>query len=198
MAISIFFCNFTAKSISTTINIMQIRHIFLFSFLWGLSLTGNIQAQSPESIPTTPQEKQKIENKETEARGEAVVKTALQYLGTRYRRGASSPKGFDCSGFTSYVYKKHNMPITRSSRQQYMQGKPIKEKSQLAKGDLVFFGGSRKHRTVGHVGIVTEVNGNTFKFVHASVSKGVKIENSTHPYYTKRYIGARRIFDVED
>lgn len=125
--------------------------------------------------------------------GETVVKTALQYLGARYRRGASSPKGFDCSGFTSYVYKKLNLSLTRSSRQQYTQGVAIKKKSELEKGDLVFFGGSRRSRSVSHVGIVTEVDGNTFKFVHASTSRGVKVDVSTDPYYSRRYIGARRV-----
>lgn len=133
----------------------------------------------------------------TAADGETVVKTALQYLGTRYRRGQSNPKGFDCSGFTSYVYKQLNVPITRSSRSQFCEGTKVRSIADLQAGDLVFFGGSRASRSVGHVGIVTEVNpdGNGFKFVHASSSKGIAVDSSTDPYYSRRYIGARRILD---
>ena len=70
------------------------------------------------------------------------------------------------------------------------------KKSELRKGDLVFFGGSRSTRTVGHVGIVTDVDpaNNRFKFVHASRS-GVKVDDSNSAYYSRRYIGARRILN---
>lgn len=128
------------------------------------------------------------------ALGEDIVKTALQYLGTRYRAGQSSPNGFDCSGFTSYVYKQEDINLLRSSRAQYTMGTPINDIGNLQKGDLVFFGGSRSSRTVGHVGIVTDVDPatNRFKFVHASRT-GVKVDDSDSQYYSRRYIGARRI-----
>lgn len=129
--------------------------------------------------------------------GESVVKTALQYLGARYRSGMSGPYAFDCSGFTSYIYGQENVPILRSSRSQYTQGTPIASISDLRKGDLVFFGGSRGSRTVGHVGIVTDVDpdGTNFSFVHASSSGGVKVSNLEEAYYSRRYIGARRIVE---
>lgn len=127
--------------------------------------------------------------------GDSIVKTALQYLGARYRSGHSGPSAFDCSGFTSYVYRKENIRINRSSRSQFTQGTPINKISDLQKGDLVFFGGSsRSRKNVGHVGIVTEVDPDTrkFKFVHASRT-GVKVDESNSAYYGRRYIGARRI-----
>lgn len=126
--------------------------------------------------------------------GDQIVKTALQYLGARYRSGQSSPKGFDCSGFTSYIFKRHNLTLTRSSRTQYGEGVAVKKIADLRKGDLVFFSGSRSSHTVGHVGIVTDVadNGQSFKFIHAART-GVQIDRSDAAYYQKRYIGARRI-----
>lgn len=127
--------------------------------------------------------------------GDSIVKTALQYLGARYRSGHSGPSAFDCSGFTSYVYRKENIRINRSSRSQFTQGTPVNKISDLQKGDLVFFGGSsRSRKNVGHVGIVTEVDPDTrkFKFVHASRT-GVKVDESNSAYYGRRYIGARRI-----
>lgn len=128
--------------------------------------------------------------------GESVVQTALQYLGARYASGAMGPYAFDCSGFTSFVYKKKNVPILRSSRSQFTQGTPIARISDLKKGDLVFFGGRGGSRTVGHVGIVTDVDpsGNNFSFVHAATG-GVKISESSEPYYSRRYMGARRIVE---
>lgn len=124
-----------------------------------------------------------------------LLSTAYQYLGVRYRRGQSSPSGFDCSGFTSYVFKQQNIQLTRSSRSQYTEGEPVSCVTKLRKGDLVFFGGSRGSRNVGHVGIVTEVNpeSRSFKFIHASTSSGIKVDDSKQAYYSNRYIGARRI-----
>lgn len=129
--------------------------------------------------------------------GESVVKTALQYLGARYRSGMQGPNTFDCSGFTSFVYGRENVKILRSSRSQYTQGTPISQIADLKKGDLVFFGGRGSHRSVGHVGIVTDVDpeGNKFSFVHASSSGGVRISSSNETYYSRRYIGARRIVE---
>lgn len=118
---------------------------------------------------------------------------AMKYLGYPYRSGASGPRSFDCSGFTSYVYKSLNIQLSRSSRDQYLEGIPIQVGS-LRVGDLVFFARGGKHGRISHVGMVCEVmpDGN-FKFVHAC-SRGVSIDNfGTAAYYQSRYVGARRI-----
>lgn len=129
--------------------------------------------------------------------GESVVKTALQYLGARYSLGSTGPRVFDCSGFTSFVYRKENVRITRTSRSQFTEGTPIARIADLKKGDLVFFGGRGGGRRVGHVGIVSDVSpdGNKFSFVHASSSRGVTVSSSTEAYYSRRYMGARRIVE---
>ncbi len=126
--------------------------------------------------------------------GQAIVDRAMKHLGAKYVWGHTGPHTFDCSGFTSYVYKKENIAITRTSRSQYTEGTPIHSTKELQKGDLVFFGGSSATRRVGHVGIVTDVDPTTgrFKFVHAA-RRGVRVDESTMTYYAKRYIGARRI-----
>lgn len=144
-----------------------------------------------QAVATAPAEAKNNEN----AAGETIVRTALQYLGARYRHGHNGPSAFDCSGLTSYVYRQEGIDLSRSSRTQFTQGVPVKQ-SELRKGDLVFFGGSRSTRTVGHVGIVTDVDPDTnrFKFVHAS-STGVKVSDSKEAYYQHRYIGARRVLD---
>lgn len=131
--------------------------------------------------------------------GETIVKTAMQYIGVPYRHGTSSPKSFDCSGFTSYVFKQYDINLSRSSRTQYTQGQVIKNKSDLRAGDLVFFQGRSGKGGVGHVGIVAEVHKDkSFTFVHASTSKGITTEQSTTAYYSQRYVGARRILTGEE
>ncbi len=125
---------------------------------------------------------------------EDLISYAKNYIGLHYRRGGKTPKGFDCSGFTSYVFKQFGLPLNASSRSQYTQGDGI-VKEELLPGDLVFFSGRRGGtKTVGHVGIVVEVNADgTFKFIHSAISSGITISDSTEPYYRNRYVGARRV-----
>lgn len=124
-----------------------------------------------------------------------LLSTAFRFIGVPYRSGQSGPGGFDCSGFTSYVYKQNNLQLTRSSRSQYTEGSPVASVTEMRKGDLVFFGGRGGRGGVGHVGIVTEVNreAGSFKFIHASTSSGIRVDNSSDPYFSQRYVGARRI-----
>ena len=118
---------------------------------------------------------------------------AFSHLGTRYRSGAKGPSAFDCSGFTSYVYAQMGENIGCSSRDQYAKNTPIK-RSELQTGDLVFFTSHNSGRSVGHVGIVVDVNKDgTFSFIHASTSSGVKVSKSNEGYYARRYVGARRV-----
>lgn len=131
--------------------------------------------------------------------GDSIVARAMKHLGARYRYGHTGPKTFDCSGFTSYVFGLEDIKLSRTSRSQFQEGSVVKRIADLQAGDLVFFGGRRSSRSVGHVGIVTEVNpeNNTFKFVHASNS-GVKVDESTSSYYKRRYIGARRVLKTNN
>lgn len=114
--------------------------------------------------------------------GDAVVAYAKQYLGSKYVSGGSSPStGFDCSGFTSYVYKHFGKSLSRTSSGQRSNGTQV-SKSNLQKGDIVCF--------TGHVGIYIGNN----KFIHAAnPRKGVVITSLSDSYYVKNYITARRI-----
>lgn len=121
--------------------------------------------------------------------GTAVVEYAKQYLGYRYVSGGSSPStGFDCSGFTSYVYKNFGVTLSRTSRGQINNGVAV-EKSNLQPGDIVVFNNDA-NTAIGHVGIYVG-DGN---FIHAAnPSDGVKITSLSSSYYLKRYVGARRV-----
>lgn len=117
----------------------------------------------------------------------APVRRALRYLGTRYRYGGSSSRGFDCSGFTAYVYRQYGINLPHNSAAQYRVGKPVR-RSELRPGDLVFF--RTRGRRISHVGIYIG-NG---KFVHASSARGrVRVDTLNSGYYRQRYAGARRI-----
>jgi len=122
--------------------------------------------------------------------GAQIVAYAKQYLGYKYvAAGASPSTGFDCSGFTSYVYGHFGISISRASTAQAGCGKHI-AKSDLKVGDLLIFN-NRANSGVGHVGIY--IGGN--KFIHASnPSDGVKITSLSDSYYTARYVDARRLF----
>ena len=126
---------------------------------------------------------------------EMLMSEAFSHMGARYRSGGKGPSAFDCSGFTSYVYKQQtDLFIGASSRDQYARNIPI-TRDELQSGDLVFFTSPRSGRGVGHVGIVVDVDpiNNTFTFIHASTNNGITINSSTDSGYARRYIGARRV-----
>ena len=126
---------------------------------------------------------------------ESILAYAKEFIGRPYHLGASGPDQFDYSGFIWYVFKHEGYELTRLSAKQFTEGCPVEDFGDIQKGDLVFFGGRRNVRIVGHVGIVTDIdyNSGSFSFIHASTSNGVEIQRSTHPYFMMRYIGARRI-----
>lgn len=121
-----------------------------------------------------------------------LLKEANKHIGKPYHHGSKGPKSFDCSGFSSYVYRQFGYNLSPSSRDQYTQGVKV-DRKDLQKGDLVFFTSRGSGKNVGHVGIVVSADNNTgkFKFIHASI-RGVKV-SEFEGYYVPRYIGARRI-----
>jgi len=117
----------------------------------------------------------------------AIVDTAMSLRGVRYRAGGSDPKGFDCSGFTLYVFGRHGIDLPRNTSDQYHEGKAIKQ-SQVAAGDLLFF--KTVGREVSHVAISIGAG----NFVHAPTSNGVvRVESLDTTYWASRFLGARRV-----
>lgn len=124
---------------------------------------------------------------------DSLINYGKEYLKVPYRYGGTTSNGFDCSGFTSHVYRNFGYDLQRSSRDQAKQFPSVK-KNELQVGDLVFFEGRRHNRNVGHVGIVTDTNPNgEFRFIHASVRQGVIVSSSTEAYYASRYLKAGRV-----
>lgn len=118
-----------------------------------------------------------------------IVDTAMQYLGYNYVSGGSSPStGFDCSGFTKYVFGQCGYSLNRTASDQAQNGISV-SKDQLQPGDLLLFGyfGSQ---SIGHTGIYIG-NG---QFIHsANSNRGVVIDTIESGYYCENYKGARRI-----
>ncbi len=124
-----------------------------------------------------------------------LVDLATSFIGLRYRRGGKTPKGFDCSGFTAYVFRSIGIKLGASSRDQYQQGHEVPTEA-LEVGDLLFFSGrAGGQQRVGHVGMVVDVDkeSGTVRFIHSTHRSGITVSRTDEPYYAARYIGARRI-----
>jgi len=121
--------------------------------------------------------------------GNEIVQLAMGYRGSPYRYGCSGEGGaFDCSGFTSYLYRQKGISISRSCVQQFRQGTPV-SRSELAPGDCVFFANTFRSG-ISHVGIYVGDG----EFIHASNPRsGVKIDRLDSSYYGPKYAGARRM-----
>ena len=117
--------------------------------------------------------------------GSSVISYAKQFLGSKYVYGGTTASGFDCSGFTQYVYKHFGVTLNRTAAAQYSNGTSV---TNLQAGDLVMFGKSG----INHVGIY--IGGNTF--IHAAnPGRGVTTDTLASGYYKTNYVGARRILN---
>ena len=164
---------------------------FTLTFSSAQKRSDDITASKSDSIITSS-----LANKKEISLTDSIVNYGKLFLNTPYHYGSPGSDTFDCSGFTSFVYRNFGYDLKRSSYDQAQQFDTV-NRTQLKKGDLVFFSGRRRSKRVGHVGIVTTANGNgQFEFIHAAVQSGVVISNSEEPYYTNRFIKANRVIDT--
>jgi cell wall-associated NlpC family hydrolase len=120
-----------------------------------------------------------------------VASYAVQFTGSRYVYGGASPRGFDCSGLTSYVYGKFGVGLPHSAAAQYSTayGAAISSMDNLKAGDLVFFARTGGHRGISHVAIY--IGGG--RIVHAMTPRyGVQVSNVYDDYWVSHYVGAIR------
>ena len=157
-------------------------NVWAILFILGILLTGLGKAPStlkPEAAP-----------EDTLGPVDQLIAQALSLRGTPYVYGGKTPAGFDCSGYARYVYQQVGITLPGSSRAQFTTGVSI-ALDNAQRGDLVFFSiyGDR----INHVGILLDtVSGNT-PFVHATSSRGVRIDQLEDTYYASRLVGARSI-----
>lgn len=125
----------------------------------------------------------------------AMIVFAKQFMGVRYKWGGRTTDGFDCSGFTSYIFKHvTGIKIPRTSFYQSKVGIKI-PKEEARAGDLVFFGYKRgsSYRTK-HVGLIISSKNGKLKVIH-SARGGVRIDEDILDikYYKRRYLFVKRL-----
>ena len=116
-----------------------------------------------------------------------------EYLGTPYRKGGTSKKGFDCSGFARTVYDRLlGIDLPHSSGDQFHSSELQKINTrELQTGDLVFFanqGKKKKQKRINHVGVYLSDG----QFIHASSSEGIIVSSLGESYWKKRFVGSKR------
>lgn len=174
------------------------KKIILLSFSL-LSISYSWAQKSTESNPSTLKDSLNINflSPNQISLTDSIVNYGKLFLNTPYHYGSTGTDTFDCSGFTSYVYRNFGYTLQRNSADQAQQFDTI-DRSQLKTGDLVFFSGRGRSKRVGHVGIVVAAKENgEFDFIHSAVHSGVTISNSTESYYTKRFIKANRVIGFD-
>jgi cell wall-associated NlpC family hydrolase len=155
----------------------------LYILLAGAILCTSFTCKKEEKI--VPQ----IHNAATKTDRDAIVEYAQQYMGTPYLYAGNDPKkGFDCSGFVSYVFKHFNVELPRSSGGYKNIGTKL-DPEDFKVGDILVFYGYKDQTIIGHLGIICEANGMESKFIHASSGKvnSVTITSLATEHYTKRF-----------
>ena len=160
---------------------MRVFIVTVFAFV--LSFMPQARAQKPVDSCSSPLR-------------DSVIAYAKSYLGTKYVWRGSSPKGFDCSGFVSYVFAHFNMSLPHGSKSYATVGKKI-SLEECCKGDVMVFRGTHAHdKSPGHVGIVISEKGEPVRFIHSSSSKahwGVVITEYAKSAYPKRFLKVVRV-----
>lgn len=156
---------------------------YLFAFLSCSTSKMVIERPSPDSSSDISHSAAQV----------SLVKEATKLLGSPYKYGGANPSGFDCSGFTSYVYSKAlNMRLNRSSKDQARMGKKVNI-NDLVPGDLIFFRLSSGSK-INHVSLVTENKRGRLIVIHSTSSRGVIKENVMgSPYWKPKIAFAKRI-----
>ncbi|MCR8561012.1 C40 family peptidase [Mucilaginibacter sp. BJC16-A38] len=130
---------------------------------------------------------------------DSLMQFAQSLLGTRYRPATSDPnRGFDCSGFVSYVFKNFNFNVPRSSCEFINVGQKVRYEDARP-GDIILFTSPTNRHRIGHVGIVYSNNGDEFKFIHSTSGKeyGVTI-SSMDDTYKRRFVQVVRLLKQND
>ena len=127
---------------------------------------------------------------------DSIIDYAMRFMRVPYVPAGRGPDKFDCSGFTHYVFSRFGYDLSYYAPHQLTNGWCVIHKPEdLKRGDLVFYGGRRNKKKIGHVAIVVSNDPAThsFTFIHATVHQGVIVSTSTEAYYAQRYITACRV-----
>ena len=176
-------------------------------FVSGDSLDLTLEKEAPKPVVKTPPKEEK--KPEGTAKEEADSKTedssstvvngsgsdiaayAMQFVGVPYVYGGASPSGFDCSGFTRYVFAQFGVKLPHGATPQLKSGAEV-SRDNLQPGDLVFFQGTyATSSAASHCGIYIGDG----QFIHSASSgnRGITISNLSDSYYSRHYLTARRV-----
>jgi cell wall-associated NlpC family hydrolase len=160
--------------------VRRLRVPLLVALLAAILLTGCVKRGRPTLPPPAPP-------RASGASGAEVVAVARTFIGIPYRNGGADPGGFDCSGFTQYVFAQLGVSLPRGAGEQATAGERV-DRRDIREGDLVFF--AIDGRTISHVGIAVAAD----RFVHAPSSRGsVREESMSIDYWRTRFATARRV-----
>jgi cell wall-associated NlpC family hydrolase len=122
-----------------------------------------------------------------------IISIASENIGVRYKTAGTTKSGYDCSGLVYSSFGQYDVKLPRSSYEQSKIGIELGQNLKKAKkGDLIFFKTNRRSQ-INHVGIITEVDDDDIKFIHASTSKGVIISSMREPYYQNTFVQLNRV-----
>jgi lipoprotein Spr len=142
----------------------------------------------------TTKSKTVIKDDRLEIQRDKIVNYAKTFIGTKYKYAGNTPEeGFDCSGFTKYVFSKFGYEVPRRSLDYTNFGISTEVKECTKTDILLFTGRDNTLKEVGHVAIVISNDNGDVQFIHASTSRGVVISDLKVSYYKERILGARRI-----
>jgi cell wall-associated NlpC family hydrolase len=160
-----------------------------FAFFVASCTTVDYRPPSQQGKKSTYRTPKKGDSKEQILR-ENITRHAKKYVGVKYKYAGKSPKGFDCSGFTGYVFEKFDINLSASSQAQATTGKKV-SLSKAKSGDLLFFG---KHGKINHVALIVSNSPEGIEVIHSTSSKGVMVQNvSKSGYWKPRIMFARDV-----
>ncbi len=171
-----------------TANAHLLRGGLTVCVLTALIAAGGCASKSPTPPGAHPAIKTQARQPASK-KAAAIIRTAQAMLGIQYKWGGDSPyEGFDCSGFTWFVFHQNGITLPRVSWQQFGVGESV-QYNELRPGDLIFHKVEKKGKTL-HVGVVT----NRGTFIHAP-SSGKQVMESTlsNAYWKEHFVGARRV-----
>lgn len=149
---------------------------------------------TPKSGTTKPSDKLSAEMRLRKD----VLKEAEKYKGTKYKYAGKTPQGFDCSGYTYYIFSKFDINLSGSSTAQSKQGKEIPV-SKAKPGDLLFFGRNGRNGKIQHVGMVFKNNTDGLYMIHSSSKRGIVVDNvTTSKYWKPKLLFARTVLLLQE
>jgi peptidoglycan DL-endopeptidase CwlO len=167
------------------------RAIYINTYL--VQKKANPVPEAPKTAKFADGRSEKSENL-----ADSVVAFAKEYIGTPYYyTGKCKATGFDCSGFTSFVYGHFGIDVSPASKEQVYAGRQIPLKD-ASKADLLIFTGTKVDiREAGHVGIVISEKGEPIRFIHSSSGHayGVTITSLSQSNYSERLLQVRRVIE---